>query len=250
MPVDPALLPPGPPADVSVRLVCLPFAGGGSGLYGTWQEACGPDVEVLPVCLPGRERRLREPAYSSMATLVDDLFDTLRPRLDRPWVVFGHSMGGEIGHTLARRATTAGLPPAHLVVSARRGPASPRPHPPLFALPDALMVAECERHYGNLPDVLRRHPDVLATFLPTMRADFKLLDTWQRPTDRGLTCPITAIAGDADPTVPVAELHRWAEVTTGVFTPVLLSGDHFSYVRERHDARDLVVGIVRALAGR
>ena len=45
-----------------LRLFCLPYAGGGSSLFGRWQAGLPADVEVAPVILPGRDRRMREPA--------------------------------------------------------------------------------------------------------------------------------------------------------------------------------------------
>lgn len=247
MPIDPSLLPAERPhPDGALRLVCLPFAGGGAGVYASWAAAMGPDVDVIPVQLPGRERRLRDRPYTSMAPLVADLLDTLRPLLDRPWIVFGHSMGASIAYALARAAAEDGRPPAHLIVSARRAPGTTAPHPPLFALPDALLVSETERHYGPMPDVIRDNPGVLATFLPTLRADYQLLDTWRAPAGVVLDAPITAFAGDADATLRPDQVDGWASVTRGPFQKVLVNGDHFAALRSRPELRDLVRDIVHA----
>ena len=249
MPVDPSLLPvERPNPDAPLRLVCLPFAGGGAGVYGSWSSAFGDRVDVIPVQLPGRERRLRDRPYTAMAPLVTDLLATLIPLLDRPWVVFGHSMGASIGYALARAATAAGLPPTHLVVSARRAPGVPSPHPPFFALPDALLVSETERHYGPMPALVRDNPGVLATFLPTMRADYQLLDTWRAPTDVVLDAAVTAIVGAADPTVRPDQVEGWERVTRGPFEMRVVDGGHFDGIRARHDVREIVRGIVGGVA--
>lgn len=248
MAIDPSLLTQSREhEDAPFRLICLPFAAGGVGAYSTWPATFAPRVDVVPIQLPGRERRLRDTPYSSMAPLVTDLFDTLAPLLDRPWVAFGHSMGAAIVYELARVSTAAGCGPAHLVVSARRAPGSSLPHPPLFALPDNLMVTETERHYGPMPAALRENPSVLAPFLPTMRADYQLLDTWRAPTDCVLSCPLTAISGDADATVGLAALEGWGTLTTGAFRTQLVSGDHFAALRARHEIRDVVARVLDGL---
>ncbi len=49
-------------------------------------------MEVCAIRLPGRESRLAEPAFEQMEPLVDALTDAVLPRLDLPFVIFGHSM--------------------------------------------------------------------------------------------------------------------------------------------------------------
>lgn len=232
------------------RLFCVPFAGGGAGIYASWAAHVPDDVEVVPVHLPGRERRIQDPPYTAMRPLVRDLFTAMAPHLDRPFAIFGHSMGAAIAYELARAATLAGHTPDHLFVSARRAPGEPPTHPPLFALPKDRLVAETERLYGPMPAVVRRHPALLDTFLPTMRADFQLLDTWVTPGDAVLTCPVTAYAGADDQAVPPEALKGWSSVTRGPFRHVVLPGGHFGYVRDTHDARDDVATVLRASASR
>jgi surfactin synthase thioesterase subunit len=183
-----------------------------------------------------------------MGDLVGDLVEELRPVLRSPWAVFGHSMGAAIAHALARATTADGLGPTHLFVSGRRAPGSPPPHPPLFALPKERLIAEVERLYGALPAVLHAHPGLLDTFLPTMRADLELLDTWAPPTDRALACPVTAYGGRDDHAVPPTVLDGWSETTSGTFRKVVLPGGHFGYVRDAHEARDDVAAVLRGPA--
>lgn len=227
-----------------LRLLCLPFAGGGVGMYRSWIGAAPAGVAVLPVQLPGRERRMGEPAYTSMKALVDDLVRDLSALLAEPWAVFGHSMGGAIAHALAVAATQAGVEPARLIVSARRAPGVAPSHPPLFALPRDHLIAEMQRRYGPLPEVLSRHPGLLDSFLPTMRADFRLLETWQAPEGRLLRCPLLTLAGSDDTAVPPASLLPWADATSGDCEHEVLPGGHF-FARDATQARDRVM---RALA--
>lgn len=227
-------------------LVCVPFAGGGIGIYGTWQAKMPADIEVLRVQLPGRERRIQERPYLRMRALLDDLWPATAEALaGRPWAVFGHSMGAGIAYELARAGAAAGTPPFHLFVSARRAPGTAGVHPPLFALPTDRLLAETERLYGPMPAAAKAHPSLLASTLKTMRADFELLDTWVAPEDAVLGCPVTAYGGTDDTAHPPASLDGWSNVTTGPFRKVVLDGDHFSYVRGGHGARDDVVATLR-----
>ena len=231
-------------AHAPTRLVVLPFAGGGVGVYRTWQAALGDEVDVITLQLPGRERRMAEAPYRSMDALLADLVPTVVALADRPTSVFGHSMGAAIGWELAWRLEAAGCPLTRFITSARRAPTTPPPAPPMFALSDARLIEETERRYGPFPAVLRDHPALLATFLPTLRADLQLLETSQ-PTLATLTAPITAFWAREDASTPLGAVMPWAERTSGGFEAVAVAGGHF-WLRE--DPADAVAQLRRVLA--
>src|SRR5262249_32070036 len=74
-------------------LFCFHHAGGTASAFRTWRGELGPAVAVLPVQLPGRERRAAEPRFTQMAALVADLDRHLDGMLDPPYAFYGHSMG-------------------------------------------------------------------------------------------------------------------------------------------------------------
>src|SRR5467141_1404547 len=75
------------------RLFCFPHAGGAGSDYRKWPADFPPEIEVLPIQLPGRGNRWNEPPIERMAVLVERLASALAPRLDVPFAFFGHSMG-------------------------------------------------------------------------------------------------------------------------------------------------------------
>ena len=83
------------------RLFCLPFAGAGVWPFRRWAEQL-PDVSLVPVLLPGREMRLHEKPFESMAALIAALEREIAPLLARPFALYGHSMGAVIAFELAR----------------------------------------------------------------------------------------------------------------------------------------------------
>src|SRR5205807_1716438 len=85
-----------------LRLFCFPYAGGGASLFRSWSERLPPEIEVCPVQLPGRETRISEQPFSQLGALLDPLMHILLPHLDRPYALFGHSMGALISFELAR----------------------------------------------------------------------------------------------------------------------------------------------------
>ncbi|MER7283893.1 alpha/beta fold hydrolase [Dactylosporangium sp. NPDC000244] len=228
----------GGPADETgapLRLFCFAHAGGGATAYRTWREPLLPHVALAPVQLPGRESRLRERPVRSMDNLIAPLCDGLLPMLDRPFAVFGHSMGAaiafEVAHELARRGWGA---PVRLFVSGRRPPHLPARRPPLHRLRDEQFVPAVSSLNGIPREVLDA-PDIMALVLPTLRADFELNETYcPRRTDL-LRCPVTALTGDADPEVTADEMAAWRDTTRSSFDLHVFPGDHF-YLRPARDA--------------
>src|SRR5512139_3085085 len=90
------LVRPRPDDTAMVRLVCFPYAGAGTAVYHGWADVLPPGVEVLLVRLPGREVRIKEPPFTSLAALVQAFAPILAERLEGPFAFFGHSMGGLI----------------------------------------------------------------------------------------------------------------------------------------------------------
>lgn len=203
-------------------------------------------IEVCPVQLPGREQRHHEQPYSRISALVGALADVLGPYLDRPFALFGHSMGALVAYELARQLRREGRPgPAHLAVSAMRAPQLPDPEPPLHWLPDARLV-ERLRTINGTPPAMLDDPETLALYLPALRADLALVETYVHASEPPLDCPITAFGGDADATVPPDALAAWESRTQAGFALETLPGDHFFVNQSR---TELLAALTRSLTG-
>jgi medium-chain acyl-[acyl-carrier-protein] hydrolase len=229
------------------RVICLPYAGGGTADYRRWAGLLPGGVDLCPVVLPGREARLRERPYDAMAPLVSDLSQALLPLLRRaPYVIYGHSMGAWVGFELVRALRRVRGPmPAHLVVAARRAPDRPSRHPQLSHLPEAAFVAGVQERYGGIPDAIRANPELMALFLPTLRADFSLLDAYRYADEPPLDVPILALRGRTDEIVAPADVRAWEAHTTGRFEVRTLQGGHFFLQDGAEQVTELLGGLLR-----
>lgn len=211
-----------------LRLFCFPSAGGWSNAFYPWSDALPDKVLVCPVSLPGRERLLYEPAFTSLPNLVKPLAAALRPSLDEPFAFFGHSMGALIGFELARllrRENRAG--PAALFVSAHRAPQLPRREQfTTYDLPDSQFIEEVRRLNGT-PRAVLEHRELMDLMLPVLRADLEVVETYEYAAEAPLNCPISVFGGGEDPEVSVEELEAWREQSTGPFSLKMLPGGHF-----------------------
>ena len=209
-----------------MRLFCFPYAGGAATAFHSWPAELPDDVDVWAIALPGRSFRLREPPLRDMVHLLDALEPAMTAALDRPYAMFGHSMGANIAFELARRLLARGLrPPMHLMLSGQRAPHLAAARTNVHRLPDLEFREHMRAFYGSRAQMLE--DDELRNLIePALRADLELLETWTSPAGPPLPLPITTFAGSDDAGVDVGAVSAWRRYTHGAFSNHVLAGDH------------------------
>ncbi|HYI12105.1 MAG TPA: alpha/beta fold hydrolase [Thermoanaerobaculia bacterium] len=213
----------------AVRLVCLPHAGGGTTVFHPWTKELPPYIEVCSVRLPGRESRHFEPLRGNASSIVWELADVLLTLPPAPSLaIFGHSMGAllafELAHALADRRLRTDL----LVVSGRRAPhrhsgTTERRH----LLPDDELLEVLLERYGGIPKEVLDDRELMAMFLPILRADLKVVETYRfTPRSQG-DWPLMVYGGIGDRSVGREDLLEWQQLTRGPFRLEMMPGDHF-----------------------
>ncbi|MDG9710516.1 thioesterase II family protein [Streptomyces sp. DH10] len=237
------------PAAPSVRLFCLPYAGGGASTYAAWPALFPDDIEVCPVELPGRLTRWSEKPFARAEPLVETLATALAGELDVPYALFGHSMGALLAFELARTLRRRGAcEPQVLFVSGGPAPQLPRRWEQVHDQPDDVVVARL-RDLGAVPEDVYAEPELLELLMPTIRADFSVVETHVHRPEPPLGCPVVAFAGTEDREVRPDQVAPWLQQTTGGFTRHLLPGDHFFLNSARDTLLDTVRAALRAAAG-
>jgi surfactin synthase thioesterase subunit len=224
-----------------IMLVCFPHAGGSAGFYLPLAAALSPAVDVFSVQYPGRQDRLAEPCLDDIGVLADHVVTALRPQVDRPVALFGHSMGALLAFEVARRlAVDPAVDLVRLFVSGRQAPSIYRdPAKAVHLRDDDGLVAELRLMRATDTQVLD-DDDLLGMVLPAIRADYRAVETYRAAPGSVVRCPITALVGVADQYVPVADARRWAEHTTGGFDFREFPGDHFYLVEQHADVTTLL----------
>jgi medium-chain acyl-[acyl-carrier-protein] hydrolase len=215
------------PSDGEVRLFCFPYAGGGPHTFSNWRTAFPPWVGVYSVQLPGRGRRLAEPLLDRLELLVAPIAAAIRAMDDRPYVLFGHSMGALLAFETARALRTMGFAePARLIVSAYGAPPIPLQRPAIHQLSHDAFVSHI-RGMGGTPADVFRHPELLDLIVPILRADFAAIENYVYRLAAKFRAPITAFAGKCDSFVPLDSIRAWCEQTDTAFDLRVFEGDHF-----------------------
>lgn len=217
--------PPDPRA--RLRLLCFPYAGGTASLFYSWQAHFPVDIQICPVELPGRAGRIDDPMPGSVAELVGRFLQEARPYLDRPFSMFGHSLGALIAFELARVMKSRGmLSPVRLFASACQAPQVFRSQRQMHHLADSEFI-QAMGDLDGTPDEILKHQELLSVLLPMLRADFRLADTYSYIAGEPLSCAITAVGGSEDGSISRGDLVAWHSQTTGPFNLWIVRGAHF-----------------------
>lgn len=228
----PWIVRPRPNPRAALRLLCFPFAGGGTSVFRTWPDALPANVELLAVELPGRDTRFKEQPVAQLAPLVTALAGAVTPLLQAPFAIYGHSLGALLGFGLARELRRRSFrPPMHLFVSGRRAPQLREPSP-MYNLPDPEFLAALRR-LGGIPDAVFQATELMAVYLPILRADITLSEAEVVAPEEPLACPITALGGLTDERASIDELDAWRVQTSAGFERETFPGGHFFLQSER-----------------
>jgi surfactin synthase thioesterase subunit len=218
------------------RLVVFHHAGGNGNLYAPFLRNETRASEVWVMDLPGRGFRSNEPPIENYVQLRQRLLVELKPILDRPVVLFGHSMGALIAHDLTAQIERLGLGRvARLGVSGLGAPTQRaiRQRENLSNHSEPEFLWEFEK-YGPIPLEIKNHPELFASFVKSARADIRLMETYPSQTETVHFAETYVFGGAEDPKVSREDLQQWQTICFNAKEPIVLPGGHF-FLFERFD---------------
>jgi medium-chain acyl-[acyl-carrier-protein] hydrolase len=223
-----------------VRLFCCPYAGGNAAIYRPWAIDLPDSIEVRALQPPGHAGRIAETLFTDLLAFVAAAGPQTVGLLDRPFALFGHSLGAIVAFELARWLRRhQRVRPEHLFVSGRRAPQFPETDEPNYSKNDADLIASLHEMNGTPPEVLE-NAELLGLMLPMLRADFEMIETYAYVADQPLGCPITVFSGATDPETQPEWVDAWRIHTTSRFAAHTLPGDHFFINTHRPDLLELL----------
>lgn len=251
---SPHLLTFDPRPNARCRLFMFHHAGGSHSIFRSLSAALPDWIEARMVCYPERMALHRAPLPDDMLGLSRLLTGQISPLFDKPFALFGHSMGGQVAYQilldlLAQRARQ----PIWLGISAFEAPSRAR--------------KRCRERSLHLysDDALRQHLGALGgtpaailenaawrQFSTLIRKDLRLFERWAfEPASPTLATPLTAFVGDRDPLVSAAGCDLWAYFTHRWQGLKTLRGDHFYFLDQpAQTAQHIETSIADALGGK
>ena len=232
----------GPSVD-ELWVIC-PFAGGSHSAFKSWHSLSEHELpnntQVLLATYPGRDQRMRESALTSIDDIACDLFDALMK-----WIasslqnhslrlrICGHSMAAQVAFEVCKHFEEhygQSTPVTQLVLSGCHAPHL-KSRRILSQLNDNDFVEQLIA-IGSGSPVLKEHPELLALFLPMLRADFTATEAYLSPLEMGAKLshtPCTLLFGEQDSEAWSSEVIEWKKWhTCPKMTSISsLPGDHF-----------------------
>jgi len=230
---------PKPNESAAIRLFCFPYAAGNAATYVSWHERLPEEVELVAIQPPGRASRIEEKGIESMQELVEELCCHIEPLIDRPYVLFGHSLGSRIAFEFALEAQKRNWRlPSHFIASGSNAPYVCRQHKRIHHLNDEAFVEGLKRFQGPT-EIIANNPKLLELFMPLLRADFSVADTYYRSAEEKLSCEASIFGGDEDTDAPEHQLSTWqAHLLREISEIVVFRGNHFYIENNKNSVID------------
>ncbi|ATP92836.1 thioesterase [Bacillus altitudinis] len=177
-----------------IQLICFPFAGGYSASYRPLFEQLKDTAEVTAAEPPGHGTNLM-PLETSIDRLAELYKEGLTGKLNRPFILFGHSMGGLVVYRLTQLLEKEGIDPAAVVISAIQPPQTKRQR--LTHLSNEAFVQHIAE-MGGIPKELLENKPMMDYFTPSLRADYQALESFQHTDKTIIESPVYLLNGKQD----------------------------------------------------
>lgn len=217
--------PPSPVASV----VLFHHAGSHANYFAGWRHFFPEDVAIHAVQLPGRMSRAGQVFDVQFSDTARKIAAAIQDCVHTDALLFGHSLGGLLAYVTGTCLQRAGWP--HLRGLGLSGCASPQwqRHRGLHLLDESQWLSRILA-YGGVPKELMQDPDLLAFFLPPLKADLLLLDRFSldvQDIHERLDVPLQAFYGVDDPVAGQGLMAGWAQCTSAEFSLTAFPGHHF-----------------------
>ncbi|MBU3112548.1 thioesterase II family protein [Clostridium lacusfryxellense] len=209
-------------------LFCLPYAGGSEAIYYKWKKELNTSIKLIPISLKGRGKRFNEDFYESIEEAVDDIFLNIKDKIvNEDYAIYGHSMGSLLGYELYYKISKLKLrKPTHIFFSGYKAPSIIRKREDTCNLSDSDFMKKI-MELGGTPEELMNNQEIFKMFLPIIRSDFKMLETYTyKKREAKIECDVSILNGKQD-TINLKEILDWKNHVCRGFNIYNFEGNHF-----------------------
>jgi surfactin synthase thioesterase subunit len=239
-----------PDPAAAVKLLMFHHAGGSAAAMLQLTKQLPVGVETTAFDLPGRGVRTRDKPADTFAAARDELLGKVRASLDRPTVIFGHSLGAMLADSVARRLSASEQRLVRRVILSGcpipRGK-TVRPVTPRERSPESLKSKLID--FGGTPAEVLETPGLLDYFAEVLGMDMRLVDTSVlEPEPDPPALDYELWLGKADSTDGIGTPEQWREVLPRRPVVRYFDGGHFYLFDESGAAARALREVVTAVA--
>jgi surfactin synthase thioesterase subunit len=196
-------------------------------VYRPWTVSSPAWLQVVPVELPGRGRLVKEVFASSLIDLAGRIATAIERTSDKPYAIFGHSLGALLAYHATAMLTTSGVPqPRILYLSGVTPPFLELQRRALADMDEATLLKYL-RAFEGTPEAILNDPSIRAFLFPILRSDFRLVEEYRLNEPLPLQMPLTVLWGKEDPATPDSDMLHWKRAAAGAFLFRSYPGGHF-----------------------
>ncbi|MCU5554340.1 thioesterase domain-containing protein [Bacillus cereus] len=223
-----------------IKLFCLPYAGGTANIYIKWRRYLLPEIELIPLELAGRGKRIGDLLYSDMNEAIEDIYQTIKPHLDgTPYAFWGHSMGSLLAYECTHKILEQQHKGPETIFFSGKNPPHIKVKKIRHLLPNREFIDEVFSMGGTSKELIEQE-DLLDFFIPILRADFRLVETYQYCRKKKFLFDIAVLNGIEDEMTTKIEIEEWTKYTEKQCDIYQLNGAHFFI----HDQMNDVINII------
>lgn len=230
-----------------LRLFCFPYGGGTSEIFRLWPKQLPDEIELVAIELPGHGTRAAQPFITDWQQLITELYSDFVNHIDKPYVIFGHSLGACIAFSLLQKLQECDdRLPEHLFVSACN---PPDVYPFEHSIHDLSDEAMFEFVFNINPRLkfLAKNSDEVKVLSSLLKSDLLLAETWDRDTEIKLNVSISTLVGVSDTFAPPENMETWKNYTSKEYSYYLFQGDHFFLEPKRDSLLNLIKAKIEPL---
>lgn len=214
---------------MKMNLFCLPYAGASASLYNKWKNYLLDFINLKPIELPGRGMKIMDEYITNIHDAVNNIYNGIKSEInDEPYAIFGYSLGSWLAFELCLKIKQENMKaPSHVFFAAKEPPHYKTTEHSNYLLSDDKFIDTILKK-GGTPLELFEDDDFIEFLLPTMRADYEMLDKYIYNSGHiTINSDMTVLNGLNDTVIDNSNMHEWERYGAYNFDKIDFDEGHF-----------------------
>lgn len=225
---------------MSIKLFCIPYAGGTAEVFGKLAPHLRDDVEIIPVDYAGHGSRAKEEFYKTFDEMAQDTAKTLNEYLDGgEYVIFGYSMGSVVSFEMIVNEYLK-YPPKYLFIASHEAPGEYWHTMEYAGLSESEFFQKLVEFGGfKAEDEVRMKNRFFKKLIfDPIKADYDLIASYELHNERLVDLPVTMMFSTND--VSREAVEKWQNRFTKPMEFIEIGNNHFFINDEYETVADII----------